>query len=100
MRASPAKSFRMWSRLENRFQTISFFFLAMAALILILVSKKGSEIKIGGLVAIAAMVILTLVFPLAGMVLSIPIFLVLYFDNSPAIWDWWGKVKNTVVNVK
>lgn len=86
--------------MENRYQNIAIFFLVLAGLILLLVGKQGNNLKVGGLIALAVLFLLTLIFPLAGMVLAIMVFVVAYFDNSRAVWDWWSKARETVVNLK
>lgn len=80
--------------MESRFQQIAFLFLAMTALILVLINSQGAKVKIAGFVALAVLVVLTLVFPFAGMIVSVPVFLVAYIDNHKLIWSWWDKVKN------
>lgn len=85
---------------SDRLQGIAFFFLILAGLVLLLMNKKSGQAKLGGIIALMLIAGLTLVFPLAGLVLAIPIFAVLWFDNNKTVLEWWETARNTVLKTE
>jgi hypothetical protein len=97
MRGSLARASRMCYRLENKYQSIAFFFIALSGLVMLLISTKNGNTKLVGFVALAFLIVITLVFPFAGFILSLPVFIVIFFDNNKQVWEWWNKVKTSTL---
>jgi len=84
---------------EDRMKNISIALLAITALVLLLFKKQDDKIRLASFVALALIFGLVLMFPFTGFLLSIPIFLVVWFDHQKEIWDWWGSLKNATLNI-
>ncbi len=72
------------------YQNIAIGLLILTALVL-LINKKY---KVGSYIALGIFVILALFFPFAGFLGAIPIFLIVWLENSPTVWETWDKLKN------
>lgn len=80
-------------------RNIAIAVLAVTALIMLLLRPAGGQVKAGPFVALAVILGMTLVFPFAGLLLSVPVFLVAWFDHQEVIWGWWDGIKNATLNV-
>lgn len=75
---------------NSSYQNIAIGLLVLAALVLLLNKKY----KVGPYLALCVFIVLTLFFPFAGFLSAIPIFLVVWLENSQAVWETWEKLKD------
>lgn len=84
---------------DDRQRDIAIALLALSGLIIFLAQKEGGKIPLAGFAALAILAGVTLIFPLVGLALAIPIFFVVWFDHQKIIWAWWDKVKKMNISL-
>ena len=76
---------------DEKYKNIAIFLLLAVALLLWL-AKKFKPVTLIAIGVIIGMAFLT---PFLAMILSIPVFLVVYFDNQKYLWDAWDRLKSS-----
>lgn len=84
---------------DEKMKNIAIALLILTALISWLFQKSGEKVKLSSFVALAVILGLTLVAPLAGMILAVPIFLIVYFDHHTEVLAWWEKISKASLNL-
>lgn len=84
---------------DEKMRNIAITLLAITGLILLLFRKEGKELYLGSFVALAIILGLTLMAPVLGFMLAIPIALVVWFDHHQKVLDWWAGVQKATLKV-
>lgn len=78
---------------SNSYQTIGILLLALTAGILYL--KKNRSVTTYA--ALGILLVLVVLFPFAGLLVTVPIALQLWLNDSDVIWDTWTRLKNQTI---
>lgn len=84
---------------DEKIRNIAIALLALTALVLFLFKRQGGQVQLGGFVALAVILAITLVIPLAGLALAVPVAAVTWFDHQKEIWGWWEGVKGATLDI-
>jgi hypothetical protein len=73
---------------NNKYLNISLILLAVAALFLG-IANKLSPVTI---LALIILLLFSLLFPFAGLLIAVPVGLIAWLENSDAAWQMWEKI--------
>lgn len=78
---------------NNTYQTIGILLLALTALILYLNKNRS----VTTYAALGVLLVLVLLFPFAGLLVSVPIALQIWLSDSDVIWETWNRLKSHTI---
>lgn len=83
------------------YRNLSVTFLMLATLITIIADLRSGDgqINLENLLAISVILGFSLMVPLWGFVLSVPVFLLVYIRNYECLGELWGEIKNRKVKI-
>jgi len=79
--------------MPNSLQNIAVFLLILTALVLFIAQKRNPYFFVG----LGILLVVSILFPFLGLLISVPVALVVWMDNSPAVWSLWEQLKNKEV---